>query len=76
MKLFVSIDNVVLRQDTSNCVIASISLHNFLEDSIELERMGAEWNLVWASIKACCCVYSEVKKTSIVKSIGGHALVV
>ena len=38
IKLFTSVDNVVLRQDTSNCLIASISFHKCLEGSIELGK--------------------------------------
>ena len=44
MMLFASVDNVVLRQDTSNCLIARVGFYDCLEESIELceERSGEE----------------------------------
>ena len=36
MKLLAFVDDLVLRQDTSNCLIASISFHNCLKRSIKL----------------------------------------
>ena len=41
MKLLASVDNVVLRQDTNNSLIASISFYNYLEGSIELSKDGS-----------------------------------
>ena len=41
MKLFASVDDVVLRQDTSNCLIAGISFHNCLKGSIKLGEDGS-----------------------------------
>ena len=41
MKLLASVDNMVLRQDTSNCLIASISLYNCVEDSVKLGNDGS-----------------------------------
>ena len=41
MKLFASVDDVVLRQDTSNCLIARISFHDCLESSIKLSEDGS-----------------------------------
>ena len=40
MKLFASLDDVILRQDTINCLIASISFHDCLQGSIELREDG------------------------------------
>ena len=37
MKLLAYVDNVVLRQDTSNCLIASISFHDWSKGSIKLD---------------------------------------
>ena len=36
IELFTSVDEVILRQDTGNCLIASIGFYNDLEISIEL----------------------------------------
>ena len=36
MKLLASANNVVLRQDTSSCLIAGIGFHDRLEGSIEV----------------------------------------
>ena len=41
MKLLASVDDVVLRQDTSNCLIASISFHDCLNSSIKLGEDGS-----------------------------------
>ena len=41
MKLLASVDDVVLRQDTSNSLIASISFHDCLKGSIELGEEGS-----------------------------------
>ena len=41
MKLLASIDDMVLRQDTSNCLIASFGFHNYLKGSIELGEDGS-----------------------------------
>ena len=40
MKLLASVDDMVLRQDTSDCLIASISFHNCLKGSIKLGEDG------------------------------------
>ena len=40
IKLLASVDDMVLRQDTSNCLIASIGFHNCVKDSIELGEDG------------------------------------
>ena len=36
MKLFASVDIMVLRQDSSNCSIASVRFHDCLQGSIEV----------------------------------------
>ena len=41
MKLFAFIGDLVLRQDTSNCFIASFSFHDSLESGIELGEDGS-----------------------------------
>ena len=41
MKLVASIDDMVLRQDTSDCLIASISFHDCHKGSIELGEDGS-----------------------------------
>ena len=41
MKLLTSVDDMVLRQDTSNCLIASISFHDCLKGSIKLGKDGS-----------------------------------
>ena len=38
VKLLCSVDNVVLRQDTCNSLIAVIGLHNGLKGAIELRK--------------------------------------
>ena len=40
MKLLRFVDELVLRQDTSNCLIANIGFHNCLQGSIELSEDG------------------------------------
>ena len=40
IKLLAFTDDLVLSQDTNNCQIASISIHDYLEGSIEL---GEDW---------------------------------
>ena len=40
-KLYVFVDDVILRQDTSNCFIASIDFHDCLDGSIELVKDGS-----------------------------------
>ena len=40
MKVLASVDDVVLRHDTSNCLIAGISFHDCVEGSIELGEDG------------------------------------
>ena len=39
--LFAYVDDMVLRKDTSNCLIATIGFHNCLEGSIELDEDGS-----------------------------------
>ena len=41
IKMLVSIDGMVLRQGTSNCLIASIIVHDCLLASIELSKYGS-----------------------------------
>ena len=41
IKLLASIDDVVLRQDTSNCMITKIRFHYCLMDSVELGKDGS-----------------------------------
>ena len=41
VKLLGSIDNEMWRQDTSNCLITSINLHDSLESSIEFGKDGS-----------------------------------
>ena len=41
MKLLVSVDNVILREDTSNGLITSIGFHDCLESSVELGKDGS-----------------------------------
>ena len=41
VKLLTSIDNIVLKHDTSYCLIASISFHGSLEGPIELGEDGS-----------------------------------
>ena len=41
MKLFASVDDMVLRQDTSNCLISSVGFSDCLEGSIELCEHGS-----------------------------------
>ena len=41
MNLLASVDNVVLRQDTRNCLITSISFHDCLQGSVELLEDGS-----------------------------------
>ena len=41
MKLLASVDDVVLRQDTSNCLIASIRFYDCLKGSIKLGKDGS-----------------------------------
>ena len=36
MKLFVSIDDLVLRQNTNNCLITSVGFHKCLKGSVKL----------------------------------------
>ena len=40
MELLASVDDMVLRQDTSNCLIAGIRSHDYLKGSIELSKDG------------------------------------
>ena len=41
MKLLASVDDMVLRQNTSNCLIARISSHDCLEGTDELGEDGS-----------------------------------
>ena len=41
MQLFPFVGDVVLRQDTSNSLIASIDFHNCIKVSIELAKDGS-----------------------------------
>ena len=41
MKLLASADYVLLKQDTSNCLLARINFHNCLKCSIELGEDGS-----------------------------------
>ena len=41
MKLLASVHDMVLRQDASNCLIASLSFHDCFEGSIELGEDGS-----------------------------------
>ena len=41
MYLLASVDNVVLRQDTSNCLIGGINFHDCLKVSVELVEDGS-----------------------------------
>ena len=41
MKLFASVDRVVLKQETSNGLVASIAFYNCLEVSVELGEDGS-----------------------------------
>ena len=41
IKLFASIDDIVLRQDANNCWITSIGIYNGLKSSIQLGKDGS-----------------------------------
>ena len=41
IKLLAYINHIELRQDTSNCLLASISFHNCAESAVELSEDGS-----------------------------------
>ena len=61
MKLFASADDMVLRQDTSNCLIASVSFHDCLKGSIEMceNGSGEESFLEFGKVLVLCMSPSE-----------------
>ena len=61
MDLLASVDNVVLRQDTINCLIASISFHNCLKSFVKLgeDASREEWYLELVKGLLLCVSPSE-----------------